>query len=322
MGSNLGDLLVQEKLINRDQLKEVEDFQKKNDVSTGTAIISLGYISEEDMAQALSRQLGYPYINLDQFEVYPDVINLIPVEIASKYLIMPIHRIRSFLTLAMVDPTDLDIIEDIRFRTGLSIQPVIASETGISSHRLRTGQLREDEWGKFAQATSILSEQNIFVDDTPSISAMQMRTKCRRLHAEHGLDIIIVDYLQLMQGDRRSENRVQEISYISRMLKGLARELNLPVMAASQLSRAVEQRHDKHPILSDLRESGSIEQDADIVMFIYRDEVYNPETPLRNIAEIVVSKHRHGPTGVVELYFEKELTRFRELERDRVDLAF
>lgn len=133
MGSNLGDLLLQEKLLNREQLKEVEDFQKKNDVSTGTAIISLGYISEEDMAQALSRQLGYPYINLDQFEVYPDVINLIPVEIATKYLIMPIHRIRSFLTLAMVDPTDLDIIEDIRFRTGLSIQPVIASETGITN---------------------------------------------------------------------------------------------------------------------------------------------------------------------------------------------
>jgi len=133
MGSNLGDLLVQEKLLNKDQLREIHDYQKKNDVSTGTAVISLGYISEEDMAQALSRQLGYPYINLDQFEVYPDVISLIPVEIAKKYLIMPIHRIRSFLTLAMVDPTDLDIIEDIRFRTGLSIQPVIASETGITN---------------------------------------------------------------------------------------------------------------------------------------------------------------------------------------------
>jgi len=435
------------------------------------------------------------------------------------------------------------------------VQRLIASETGISSHRLRTGKLEEDEWNKFAQATSILSEQHIFVDDTPSISAMQMRTKCRRLHAEHGLDIIIVDYLQLMQGDRRSENRVQEISYISRMLKSLARELNVPVMAASQLSRAVEQRHEKRPVLSDLRESGcltgdslvqmadgrrlpirdladngsptrivalnqetwklepvvarkawkigarpvlklttqlghsvratgnhkfrtlqgwkrldeieegehialprswerldgsrstmteaeaallghlvgdgctnrdvipksvwriiveparqalgvsqramqasmgmsycgtalyksnmsreralrvsqivqsrqlerlavsdvywdrvssiksdgteevydlevpghhnfvandiilhnSIEQDADIVMFIYRDEVYNPETPMKNIAEIIISKHRHGPTGSVELYFEKELTRFRELERDRVDIEF
>jgi replicative DNA helicase len=202
------------------------------------------------------------------------------------------------------------------------VQRLIASETGISSHRLRTGKLKEDEWDKFAQATGILSDQHIFIDDTPSISAMQVRTKCRRLHAEHGLDLIIVDYLQLMQGDRRSENRVQEISYISRMLKGLARELNVPVMSASQLSRAVEQRHDKRPLLSDLRESGSIEQDADIVMFIYRDEVYNMETPMKNIAEVIVSKHRHGPTGIVELYFEKELTRFRELERDRVDLEF
>lgn len=202
------------------------------------------------------------------------------------------------------------------------VQRLIASETGISSHRLRTGKLKEDEWDKFAQATGILSDQHIFIDDTPSISAMQMRTKCRRLHAEHGLDLIIVDYLQLMQGDRRSENRVQEISYISRMLKGLARELNVPVIAASQLSRAVEQRGDKHPMLSDLRESGSIEQDADIVMFIYREEVYEPETPMKNIAEVIISKHRHGPTGTVELYFEKELTRFRELERDRVGLEF
>lgn len=133
MGSNLGELLIQEKLLDSEQLKSALDFHKKNDVGIGSAIVSLGYLSEEEMAQALSRQLGYPYINLDQFEVYPDVISLIPIEIAKKYLIMPIHRIRSFLTLAMVDPTDLGIIEDVRFRTGLSIQPVIASESGIMS---------------------------------------------------------------------------------------------------------------------------------------------------------------------------------------------
>jgi type IV pilus assembly protein PilB len=133
MGSNLGELLIQEKLLDAEQLKSALDFHKKNDVGIGSAIVSLGYLSEEEMAQALSRQLGYPYINLDQFEVYPDVISRLPVEIAKKYLIMPIHRIRSFLTLAMVDPTDLGIIEDIRFRTGLSIQPVIASESGIMS---------------------------------------------------------------------------------------------------------------------------------------------------------------------------------------------
>jgi type IV pilus assembly protein PilB len=133
MGSNLGEILLKEKLLNTEQLKSAEDYQKKNDVTMGTAIVNLGLLSEEEMAQALSRQLGYPYINLDQFEVYPDVISLIPVEIAQKYLIMPIHRIRSFLTLAMVDPTDLEVIEDVRFRTGLSIQPVIASESGIAN---------------------------------------------------------------------------------------------------------------------------------------------------------------------------------------------
>jgi len=133
MGSNLGELLLKEKLLNSEQLESVLEFQKNNEVPTGTAVVSLGYISEEEMAQALSRQLGYPYINLDQFEVYPDVINIIPVEIAKRSLVMPIHRIRSFLTLAMVDPTDLDVIEDIRFRSGLSIQPVIASETGITN---------------------------------------------------------------------------------------------------------------------------------------------------------------------------------------------
>jgi len=153
MASNLGELLIQEKLLDNDQLKSAVDYHRKNEVGIGTAIISLGYISEEEMAQALSRQLGYPYINLDQFEVYPDVINLIPVEIAKKYLIMPIHRIRSFLTLAMVDPTDLDIIEDVRFRTGLSIQPVIASESGVmnaiskyygSSDALRVKQIVDE----------------------------------------------------------------------------------------------------------------------------------------------------------------------------------
>jgi type IV pilus assembly protein PilB len=153
MGSNLGELLLKEKLLNTEQLKSAEEYKKENDVAMGSAIISLGLVSEEEMAQALSRQLGYPYINLDQFEVYPDVINLIPIEIAQKYLIMPIHRIRSFLTLAMVDPTDLDVIEDIRFRTGLSIQPVIASESGIvnsiekyygSSDSLRVKQIVDE----------------------------------------------------------------------------------------------------------------------------------------------------------------------------------
>jgi replicative DNA helicase len=151
---------------------------------------------------------------------------------------------------------------------------------------------------------------------------MQLRTKARRLYAEYGLDLIVVDYLQLMQGDRHTENRVQEISYLSRALKGLARELNIPVLVASQLSRAVEQRNDKRPMLSDLRESGSIEQDSDIVMFIYRDEYYSPDTDQVNIAEIIISKHRNGPTGMVPLYFRKEQAQFIEVEFLREELEY
>jgi len=200
------------------------------------------------------------------------------------------------------------------------VQRLLSSETGIDSQRLRIGNLRDEEWPVFTQATGALSETMVFIDDTPSISAMQVRTKARRLYAEYGLDLIIIDYLQLMQSDRRSENRVQEISYLSRALKGLARELNIPVLVASQLSRAVEQRNDKHPMLSDLRESCSIEQDADIVIFIYRDEYYVPETDQPNIAEIMISKHRNGPTGMVPLFFKKELAQFLEVEMYREEL--
>ena len=177
------------------------------------------------------------------------------------------------------------------------VQRLISQETGIDSQRLRLGEVQEDEWDRFIKAASDLSDTLLYMDDTPSISVLQLRTKARRLHAEHGLDLIMVDYLQLMTGDMRSENRVQEISYISRGLKALARELNVPVLAASQLSRAVEQRSDKRPVLSDLRESGSIEQDADVVMFIYRDEMYDQQTERKNVAEIIVAKHRNGPTG-------------------------
>ncbi len=202
------------------------------------------------------------------------------------------------------------------------VQRLIAAETGIDAQRLRLGHLRDEEWPLFVHATGVLSETMIFIDDTPSISDMQLRTKARRLYAEHGLDLIVVDYLQLMQTDRRIDNRVQEISQLSRSLKGLARELNVPVLVGSQLSRAVEQRNDKRPILSDLRESGSIEQDADIVAFIYRDEYYTPETEQPNIAEIIVAKHRNGPTGMVPLFFQKELTKFCEVEVFHQDLEY
>ncbi|NOY99896.1 MAG: replicative DNA helicase [Chloroflexi bacterium] len=197
-------------------------------------------------------------------------------------------------------------------------QRLISQETGIDSQRLRTGKLNEDEWPLFTHAIEVFSDTHIFLDDTPAITPLQIRTKCRRLHMEYGIDLVIVDYLQLMGGDTRNENRVQEVSYISRSLKVLARELNVPVLAAAQLSRAVEQRSDKRPVLSDLRESGSLEQDADIVMFIYRPDQYEKDTTRQNVAEIIVSKHRNGPVGTVELIFRPSLAKFENAATRRV----
>ncbi|MBN1876286.1 MAG: replicative DNA helicase [Anaerolineae bacterium] len=192
------------------------------------------------------------------------------------------------------------------------VQRLVAQLSRIDAQRLRLGQLQDDEWPRFTEAIGHLSELPMYLDDTPSISVLQLRTKCRRLASERGLDVAFVDYLQLMESDMRSDNRVQEVSYISRSLKGLARELDIPLMTGSQLSRAVEQRADKVPVLSDLRESGSLEQDADIVMFIYRDELYHPETEKPHIADVIVSKHRSGPTGTVQLFFNNRLTQFAD----------
>ena len=191
------------------------------------------------------------------------------------------------------------------------VQRLISQETGIDSQRLRSGKLNDDEWPLFTQAIEALSGTHIYLDDTPALTPMQLRTKCRRLHMEFQLDLVIIDYLQLMSGDTRNDNRVQEVSYISRNLKVLARELNVPVLAAAQLSRAVEQRADKRPILSDLRESGSLEQDADIVMFIHRPDAMEKDSPMKNIAELIVAKHRNGPTHPgIELVFLSNLARF------------
>ena len=191
------------------------------------------------------------------------------------------------------------------------VQRLIAQETGIDSQRLRSGKLDESEWPLFTHAIEVLGDTKIFLDDTPAITPLQLRTKCRRLHLEYQLDLVLVDYLQLMSSDFRTENRVQEVSYISRNLKVLARELNVPVVAAAQLSRAVEQREGKRPILSELRESGSLEQDSDIVMFIHRPDMLDKDNPRANIAEIIVAKHRNGPTHPgIEMIFLNKLARF------------
>lgn len=201
------------------------------------------------------------------------------------------------------------------------VQRLVSQETGINSQRLRLADLKDDEWPLFTQAVSALGDTHIYLDDTPAITPLQLRTKCRRLHMEFGLDLIIVDYLQLMTGDVRIENRVQEVSYISRNLKALARELNVPVLAAAQLSRAVEARRPPRPILSDLRESGSLEQDADVVMFIYRPDQYEDDTLKRNIAEIIVAKHRNGPVGSVELVFRQSLAKFENAATRHIELV-
>jgi len=201
------------------------------------------------------------------------------------------------------------------------VQRIIAQETGIDSTRLRSGKLSPDEWLLFTQAIEVLTDTHIFLDDTPALTPLQLRTKCRRLHLEYKLDLIVVDYLQLMGGDMRTNNRVQEVSDISRNMKILARELNVPVLAAAQLSRAVEQRSDKRPVLSDLRESGSLEQDADIVMFIYRPEVYEEDSQFKNLAEIIIAKHRNGPTGDVQLVFRKNLAKFENAATRDIDLS-
>jgi replicative DNA helicase len=198
-------------------------------------------------------------------------------------------------------------------------QRLIALEGRINLQRLRAGHLDDEEVERLSYALGVLTEAPLYLDDSALLSVAQMRRKCRRLQAEHGLDLVIVDYLQLMHSSeagrwRGPENRVQEVSEISRGLKTLAKELHVPVLALSQLSRAVESRQTRVPQLADLRESGSIEQDADVVLFIYRDDVYNPDTDRKNIADVIVAKHRNGPTGQVQLFFRKEYTRFYDLE--------
>ena len=197
------------------------------------------------------------------------------------------------------------------------VQRMLCSEGGIDSQKLKNGDLSNEDWDKLVRTADRVSSAPLYIDDTAGITVMELRSKARRLKAEHGLDLIIIDYLQLMQGRGRggSDNRQQEISEISRSLKAVARELNVPVIALSQLSRSVESRQIKRPMLSDLRESGSLEQDADIVMFLYREDYYDPETTNKNITEVIVAKHRNGPVDTIKMFFTKQFTRFNDLSK-------
>ena len=196
------------------------------------------------------------------------------------------------------------------------VNRMLSLESKVSGQNIRTGQLSDTEWEKLAETAGIIGQSNLMIDDTPGITIAELRSKCRKFKLERGLDIIIIDYLQLMSGGGRSESRQQEISEISRSLKAIARELNVPVLALSQLSRAVEQRPDHRPMLSDLRESGAIEQDADVVMFIYRDDYYNKETEKPGVAEIIIAKQRNGPIGTVELAWLADYTKFANLQKE------
>lgn len=195
---------------------------------------------------------------------------------------------------------------------------LLCSEAGVDNQRIRTGTLIDTDWPKLSHALGRLSDSMMFIDDTPGATVMDLRSKCRRIKSDSGLGLVIIDYLQLMQGGKsRNENRQQEVSEISRSLKSLARELSVPIIALSQLSRAVEQRQDKRPSLADLRESGSLEQDADLVAFLYRDEYYNPDTEKKGITDLIISKQRNGPVGSIELIFQKEFSRFVGMDKYR-----
>ena len=195
------------------------------------------------------------------------------------------------------------------------VNRLFSLESKVDSQALRTGNLTDEDWAKLIEGAAVVGKSNLIIDDTPGISIAELRSKCWKFKLEHDLGIIIIDYLQLMSGGKHSESRQQEISEISRSLKAVARELNVPVVALSQLSRAVEQRPDHRPMLSDLRESGAIEQDADVVMFLYRDDYYNKDTDKKNIAEVIIAKQRNGPIGTVELVWLPNYTKFANMKK-------
>lgn len=199
------------------------------------------------------------------------------------------------------------------------VNRMFSMESNVDSQKLRTGQLNDQEWERLIEGAGVIGKSSLIIDDTPGISIAELRSKCRKYKLEHNLSMVIIDYLQLMTGSGKSDSRQQEISDISRSLKALARELSVPVIALSQLSRAVEQRPDHRPMLSDLRESGAIEQDADVVMFIYRDEYYNHDSEKKGIAEIIIAKQRNGPIGTVELAWLPEYQRFVNLEHGQTN---
>lgn len=223
-------------------------------------------------------------------------------------------NIAEYVALKINIPT---VIFSLEMSKDQLVKRLISMNAQVDSQAIRTGNIKDEDWIKIAESARIIGSSPIIIDDTPGISISELRSKCRKFKLEYNLGLVIIDYLQLMSGNKKSESRQQEISEISRALKALAREISAPVIALSQLSRAVEQRPDKRPMLSDLRESGAIEQDADVVMFIYRDEYYNRDTEEAGISEIIIGKQRNGPTGTLKLKWLSQYTKFGNLERQR-----
>ncbi len=227
----------------------------------------------------------------------------------------------------------LNIIQNVVFRDGKSaaifslemskevlMNRLFSQESRVDAQNIRTGNLSDEDWDKLLESADTIGRSNLIIDDTPGISVSELRSKCRKFKLEHGLDLVVIDYLQLMSGSGKGgENRQQEISEISRGIKALARELDAPIIALSQLSRAPEARNDKRPMMSDLRESGAIEQDADVVMFLYRDEYYNKDTDAKGITELIIGKQRNGPIGTVRLIWLPQYVKFGNYDKDRRD---
>jgi replicative DNA helicase len=303
------------------KLFSITDHQTKREFVTMHDAVNEYFDRIEGLMQGQNQQMGVP-------SGFRDLDKLLGGFQRSDLLIFagrPGTGKTSFMLSAAVNMARLNArvaFFTMEMGTDQLVQRMVSMETGISTQDLRLGRIDAHQYNRFVEAAGRISRFPIYIDDTPAINPMQMRTKARRLAHDTGLDVIFVDYLQLMNaGGQYQNNRVQEVSYISRALKELARELNVPIFSAAQLSRAVEQRQDKRPVLSDLRESGSIEQDADIVMFLYRDSLYNEATEFPNQADVIVAKHRNGPTGTISLYFESSLTKFIDGVTRHVDLA-
>ena len=305
-GKELAEMIenAEKSIFNIVQGKSGDEFTLMKDL----LVDAIGDIEKiyKNKGQTAGISTGYRDLDLKTAGLHPSDLVLIAARPAMGKSALA-HNICQNIAIGQKVPTAVFSLEMSKVQI---VNRLLCSEAKLDFQKIRTGNLDSNDWAKIIGAVAPLSEAPLYIDDTPGITPTEIRAKCRRLKMEKGLGLIVIDYLQLMSGGGRTENRQQEISEISRSLKGLAREMDAPVIALSQLSRAVEQRADKRPMLSDLRESGAIEQDADVVMFIYRDEYYNPGEDNAGQAEIIIAKQRSGPTGTVEMTFVDKYTRF------------